>query len=42
MMFKDLIGRSMEVYVDDMLIKSKMTRDQAKHLNKMLNILRKY
>ena len=32
-MFKDLIGKSMEVYVDDMLVKSKMTGDHIKHLN---------
>ena len=32
MMFKDLIGKSMEVYVDDMLVKSKMAGDHTKHL----------
>ena len=32
-MFKDLIGKSMEVYMDDMLVKSKIARDHAKHLN---------
>ena len=32
MMFKDLIGKSMEVYVDDMLVKSKMAGDHAEHL----------
>ena len=26
-MFKDLIGKSIEVYVDDMLVKSKITED---------------
>ena len=41
-MFKDLIGKSMEVYVDDMLVKSKTTRDHVEHLNQMFNILRKY
>ena len=41
-MFKDLIGKSMEVYVDDMLVKSKMARDYAKHLNQMFRILQKY
>ena len=39
MMFKDLIGRSMEVYVDDMLVKSKMVGDHAKHLKYMFIIL---
>ena len=32
MIFKDLIGKLMEVYVDDMLVKSKMAGDHAKHL----------
>ena len=38
-MFKDMIGNSIEVYVDDMLVKSKMARDHIEHLNKMSNIL---
>ena len=38
-MFKDLIVKSMEVYVDDMLVKSKMTGDHIDHLNQMFNIL---
>ena len=42
MMFKDLIGKSMEVYVDDMLVKPKMVGDHAEHLKQMFNILRKY
>ena len=42
MMLKDLIGKSMEVYVDDMLVESKMARDHAEHLKQMFNILRKY
>ena len=29
--FKDLIGKSMEVYVDDMLVKSKTTGDHIEH-----------
>ena len=41
-MFKDLIGKSMEVYVDDMLVKSKTAEDHAEHLNQMFNILQKY
>ena len=41
-MFKDLIGKSMEVHVDDMLVKSKMARDHIEHLSQMFNILRKY
>ena len=38
-MFKDLIGKSIEVYVDDMLIKSKTTRDHIEYLNQTFNIL---
>ena len=40
--FKDLIGKSMEVYVVDMLVKSKMVGDHIDHLNQMFNILQKY
>ena len=32
MMFKDLIGKSMEVYVEDMLVKSKMAGVHAEYL----------
>ena len=32
-MFKDLIGKSMEVYVDDMLVMSKAARVHIEHLN---------
>ena len=39
MMFKGLIGNTMEVYVDDILVKSKMVRDHIEHLNQMFNIL---
>ena len=41
-MFKDLLGESIEVYVDYMLVKSKTTGDHIEHLNQMFNILRKY
>ena len=41
-MFKDLIGKLMEFYVDDMLVKSKMAGDYIEHLNQMFNILREY
>ena len=41
-MFKDLIGKSMEVYVDNMLVKSKTVGDHVEHLNQMFNILPKY
>ena len=41
-MFKDLTGKSMEVYMDNMLVKSKTAGDHIGHLNQMFNILRKY
>ena len=42
MMFKDLISRSMEVYVDNILVKSKMVGNHVEHLKQMFNILLKY
>ncbi|XP_074336100.1 uncharacterized protein LOC141673268 [Apium graveolens] len=42
MMFKDQIGRTMEVYVDDMLVKSEATTNHIKHLMEMFNILRRF
>ena len=32
MMFKDMIGKTMEVYMDDMLVKSRMAEDHVEHL----------
>ncbi|XP_038986795.1 uncharacterized protein LOC120112114 [Phoenix dactylifera] len=40
--FKDQIGRSMEVYVDDMLVKSKVAQDHVTDLSKAFSILRRY
>ncbi|XP_074377973.1 uncharacterized protein LOC141719490 [Apium graveolens] len=40
MMFKNQIGRTMEVYVDNMLVKSKEANDHIEHLMEMFNILR--
>ena len=42
MMFKDLIRKTMEVYIDDMLVKSRMAEDHVEHLGQMFEILRKY
>ena len=42
MIFKDLIGKSMEVYMDGMLVKSKMAGNHVERLKQMFNILRKY
>ena len=41
-MFKDLIGKTIEVYVDDMLVKSRLAKDHMDHLGEMFSILRKY
>ena len=38
-LFKDLIEKSMEAYVDDKLVKSKTAGDHIEHLNQMFNIL---
>ncbi|KAH9714403.1 hypothetical protein KPL71_020650 [Citrus sinensis] len=40
--FKPLIGHTMEVYVDDMIIKSKEPMDHVKHLEETFELLRKY
>ena len=42
MMFKDLIGKTMEVYVNNILVKFKVAEDHVKHLGQMFEILRKY
>ena len=41
-MFRDLIGKSMEVYVDDLLVKSKEGTDYIGHLVEAFGILRKF
>ena len=40
-MLEDLIGKSIEAYMDTMLVKSKMIGGHIEHLNQMFNILRK-
>ena len=42
MMFKEQIGKTMEVYVDDMLVNSKTSTDNVVHLSDTFTILRKY
>ena len=42
MMFKEQIRKTMEVYVDDMLVKYKESTYHIKHLNEMFHILRKF
>ena len=41
-MFADLLGKTMEVYVDDMLVKSLQADLHVKHLEETFQILRKY
>ena len=42
MMFKEQISKTMEVYGDNMLIKSKVASDHVAHLTDTFNILRTY
>ena len=41
-MFRSLLGKTMEVYIDDMLIKSKERPDHANHLQQEFNLLKTY
>ena len=41
-MFRPLLGSTMEVYIDDMLEKSKQRPDHATHLQQAFDILREY
>ena len=41
-MFRPLLGSTMEVYIDDMLVKSKKRPDHAAHLQQTFDLLRKY
>ena len=40
--FQPLIGKSMEVYVDDMLVKSKECPDHTRHLQETFELLRRH
>ncbi|KAJ9538829.1 hypothetical protein OSB04_031562 [Centaurea solstitialis] len=42
MMFKEQLGRTMEVYIDDMLVKSERSHDYIHHLKQSFDILRQY
>ncbi|KAJ9542444.1 LOW QUALITY PROTEIN: hypothetical protein OSB04_028950 [Centaurea solstitialis] len=42
MMFKEHLGRTMEVYIDDMLVKSERSIDHVEHLKQSFDILRQY
>ena len=41
-MFRSLLGKTTEVYIDDMLVKSKERSDHAKHLQETFELLRTY
>ena len=40
--FRSLLGSTMEVYIDDVLVKSKQRQDHVTHLQQVFDILRKY
>ena len=42
MIFKDLIGRSIEVHIDDMIIKSLKAEDHANDLRQVFEVLFKH
>ena len=42
MMFKEHISKTMEVYADDMLVKSKIIADHVAHLADTFVVLRRY
>ena len=41
-MFRPLLGKTMEVYIDDMLVKSKERPDHVEHLQEAFELLRAY
>ena len=41
-MFRPLLGKTMEVYIDDILVKSKDCSDHAEHLQEAFELLRAY
>ena len=41
-MFRPLLGSTMEVYIDDMLVKSKLRPDHSTHLQQAFDLLREY
>ncbi|RVW68366.1 Transposon Ty3-I Gag-Pol polyprotein [Vitis vinifera] len=40
--FRPLVGRTMEVYIDDIVVKSKTREDHAHHLQEVFHLLRSY
>ena len=41
-MFRPLLGKTIEVYIDDILVKSKERPDHAEHLQEAFELLRVY
>ena len=41
-MFRPLLGKTIDVYIDDMLVKSKECPDHAEHLQEAFELLRAY
>lgn len=41
-MYADKIGKTMKVYIDDMLVKSKVAKEHVHHLSQTFETLRKY
>lgn len=41
-MFEEQIGKSIEVYIDDILVKSLRSEDHLKHLQETFDILKEY
>ena len=39
--FKPLVGRTVEVYIDDIVVKSKTREEHAHHLQKVFHLLRR-
>ena len=40
--FRPLVGRTVEVYIDDIVVKSKTREDHAHHLQEFFHLLRRY
>ena len=40
--FKPLVGRTVEVYIDDIVVKSKTRKEHVLHLQEVFHLLRKY
>lgn len=41
-MFKEQLGKTMEVYIDDMVVKSKLRKDHSSHLEETFRVLTNY